>query len=86
MIRLNKPWGGALKTALIESDWNVSLRTKTEWIVKMNFAIRAEIILVPDKEEVELKFTDSVSGVEYCAWLAIKLDNFDNFVEIFNQD
>ena len=80
------PWKGSVRQALITRNWNVSDRTRTRWIERLDHASGALVFINQAERSVELKMKSSVDGISYCAGLYIKVDNFDSLYDHINSD
>ena len=83
---LDFPWQGTVRQYLIARDWNVSNRTRTRWIERLDCAPNALVRLNRTEKSVELKMFSSVDGILYCAGLYIQVDDFEDLYNLINVD
>ena len=66
-----------MQRLLTSRSWNVSDRTRSRWIERMNNCPQAMIIFCTENKHIELKIISSVDSIEYCAATFISINDFD---------
>ena len=77
-------WAGAVKAEIERAEWNTSAETKSKWVTKMNTSTEAMVLISETKREIELGFRRTVDSVSYCAWMTIKVTDFDAIWAVVN--
>ena len=88
MILVVREWAGAVRSYLLREPWDCSLRDKLRWIGEMDNDDNwnAEIHLDHDAKVVEMKFDRKRDDLEFTAGKRIRVQNFDEFSELFYSD
>ena len=75
-------WHGLVRPILTNREWNVSDRTRTNWIKWLDNASDAIVRFDLRERTVELRMTSTADGIPYCAGCFIEVNDFD---ELYNQ-
>lgn len=74
-------WQGAPRQEILNRTWNVSSRTRTRWIDRLDQATNAIICFDLVEGTVELRMMSSVDGIAYCAGVQIQVLDYN---ELYN--
>ena len=74
-------WQGIPRQEMLNRTWNVSSRTRTKWINRLDQAADALICFDLVEGTVELRMISSVDGIAYCAGVQIRVTDYD---ELYN--
>ena len=76
-MRLTFKWKPQMQRLLVSRSWNVSDRTRSRWLERMDNCQQSMVIFCSENKHVELKIMSSVDSIDYCAATIIKIADFD---------
>ena len=85
-MELTFNWNQQAKRLITSRGWNVSDRTRSRWIERMNNCPQSIVTFRPENKHIELKIVSSVDSIPYCAALTIEIQDFDrlfSYVQTF---
>ena len=85
MISVVQEWSGAIRSFLLNTNWDSCASDKLRWIREMDHVNNQQTMVQIDTERkvVELKLERKYDDLEYSAGKIIRIERFDAFLDLF---